>query len=516
MVKSDRRVDVSLSANPRAAAPSTGAQREERPFVVAVFGDFGASEETGAEPRLAAERRFVKIDRDNFDAVLAKFSVQCDVPLGRVAPVDDEIRVRLTIRSLEDFHPDRIVQQLPPLRALLHTRRALDDPARFEAVAAEVTKWAAPESPALPTETPSTPPRAIAPSRLLDLILDADASSSRQREQGRWPGDLDRFLQKIVQPHLVKIDTSRQATLVAAIDRALSQAVRSVLHHPAFQRVEAAWRSLYRLVTTVESDVSFKIQVAQLTREELLQDLTAGEAAEDSILVRLLLDPSSTPASQPISLVLANYQFAHSGDEVILLRWLGAVAQQLRAPCVAAASPQLFDTASFTEMPSANDLRARLQEAAHQEWLALRRCPEAHWLVLALPRVLCRLPYGSETEPAESFAFEEEIGGQHDRLLWGNPAFAVGAVIAGAFATEGWSLDLSLPRRLEGLPLYVRQQDDVAVATPCAEVVLNDHLVEVLEDAGLVPLASHRNANTVAVPSVQSLGEPRAPLSWRL
>jgi EvpB/VC_A0108, tail sheath N-terminal domain len=48
-------------------------------------------------------------------------------------------------------------------------------------------------------------------------------------------------------------------------------------------------------------------------------------------------------------------------------------------------------------------------------------------LALALPRLLLRLLYGAETKPADSFTFEEQIGGnRHELLLWGKTGLAVG------------------------------------------------------------------------------------------
>ena len=88
-------------------------------------------------------RRLLDIDRDNFDDVLARFDVRWEATLeglpGQPAGV---LPVRLALQALEDFHPDQIVAQLMPLRALVDMRRGLEDPAHFEAVAAEVLQWA--------------------------------------------------------------------------------------------------------------------------------------------------------------------------------------------------------------------------------------------------------------------------------------------------------------------------------------------------------------------------------------
>jgi hypothetical protein len=84
-------------------------------------------------------------------------------------------------------------------------------------------------------------------------------------------------------------------------------------------------------------------------------------------------------------------------------------------------------------------------------------------------------------------------------------------MIAGAFALEGWSLDLAKSvHRLDGLPLYIYQKEGTAVTKPCAEVLLSERVVEALEETGLVPLVSYRDTDMVVQPCIQWLGVPLA------
>jgi hypothetical protein len=101
-----------------------------------------------------------------------------------------------------------------PLRSLIETRQGLEDPSRFEDVAAEVVKWAQ------PTSADAPPPPAMEPPELLDRILDQSNDRAGQTPQEPWSGDLQQLLKHIVRPYLVKIDTARQTTLVDAVDQA--------------------------------------------------------------------------------------------------------------------------------------------------------------------------------------------------------------------------------------------------------------------------------------------------------
>src|SRR5207237_5587488 len=119
-----------------------------------------------------------------------------------------------------------------------------------------------------------------------------------------------------------------------------------------------------------ETGTQLKIRIAHMTKDELQQDLAGSPVLEESGLARLLLEPASVPGSQPATLLIGNYEFAHTHEDLALLERLGSIAQQLRSPFVAAASPPLLGCASFTEISSASDVVRRLQELSYQEWHA--------------------------------------------------------------------------------------------------------------------------------------------------
>ena len=99
---------------------------KELPFVVGVMGDFVGKPE---EPLPAIKnRKFVEIDPDNFNQVLAgmkprvAFSVE-----NKMQDDGSKIGVDLKFNNIEDFEPDNIVQQVEPLRKLVEARQKLSD-----------------------------------------------------------------------------------------------------------------------------------------------------------------------------------------------------------------------------------------------------------------------------------------------------------------------------------------------------------------------------------------------------
>lgn len=101
-------------------------EMKELPFVVGVLGDF-TGKPVDPLPRVR-DRKFVEIDRDNFDNVLAGMKPRLQMGVENKLNNDGgKIAVELNFRSMEDFEPDQVVQQVEPLRRLVEARRNLSD-----------------------------------------------------------------------------------------------------------------------------------------------------------------------------------------------------------------------------------------------------------------------------------------------------------------------------------------------------------------------------------------------------
>ena len=104
-----------------------GAQEtKELPFVVGVLGDFSGDPTEELKP--LRDRKFVQIDRENFDQVMKRMSPGLKMRVENTLKGDgSELPVNLRFDSLEDFEPGRVVQQVEPLRRLMETRNKLRD-----------------------------------------------------------------------------------------------------------------------------------------------------------------------------------------------------------------------------------------------------------------------------------------------------------------------------------------------------------------------------------------------------
>jgi type VI secretion system protein ImpB len=104
-----------------------GAQvMRELPFVVGVMGDF--SGDSTQPPKPLSERKFIQIDRDNFNDVMARMTPGLNLKVdNKLADDGSQMAVNLAFNAMEDFEPARIAAQVPALRALLETREKLRD-----------------------------------------------------------------------------------------------------------------------------------------------------------------------------------------------------------------------------------------------------------------------------------------------------------------------------------------------------------------------------------------------------
>jgi type VI secretion system protein ImpB len=98
----------------------------ELPFVMGILGDFAGDPTEPLKP--LAERKFVQIDRDNFNDVMAKVAPGLNLKVDNTLAGDgSQMGVQLKFRSIEDFEPQNVAQQIPAVKAMLETRAKLRD-----------------------------------------------------------------------------------------------------------------------------------------------------------------------------------------------------------------------------------------------------------------------------------------------------------------------------------------------------------------------------------------------------
>ncbi|QJE03490.1 type VI secretion system contractile sheath small subunit [Massilia forsythiae] len=101
-------------------------ENKELPMVVGVVGDFGGK--SAVPQKRLKDRSFVGIDRDNFDEVMKGVEPRAAYRVNNELSAEGgQFAVDLTFRSMDDFRPEAVVQQVEPLRKLLDARTKLAD-----------------------------------------------------------------------------------------------------------------------------------------------------------------------------------------------------------------------------------------------------------------------------------------------------------------------------------------------------------------------------------------------------
>jgi len=101
-------------------------EKKELPFVAGVLGDFSGQPDEPL-PKLK-ERKFVNVDKDNFNEVLKGMKPRLQYQVdNKLAQDDSRIGVELRFNQLDDFEPENVARQIEPLRKLLEARQKLAD-----------------------------------------------------------------------------------------------------------------------------------------------------------------------------------------------------------------------------------------------------------------------------------------------------------------------------------------------------------------------------------------------------
>ena len=105
----------------------------ELPFVMGVMADLAGSSETKEAQKTPADRNFVEVDAGRFNKFMEALSPRVKARVANTLPgkegeaADDEMFVDLSFKSMGDFAPDKVAEQVPALAELLAMRKQLEE-----------------------------------------------------------------------------------------------------------------------------------------------------------------------------------------------------------------------------------------------------------------------------------------------------------------------------------------------------------------------------------------------------
>ncbi|HVJ51652.1 MAG TPA: type VI secretion system contractile sheath large subunit [Aliidongia sp.] len=454
-----------------AKAATTGS-----PFRVALLGDFSGRANRGelASGTALSDRKPIRIDVDNIEKIFAKLNISLQLPLG-----EDGAGIEIPLKSLDDFHPDQLYENVELFSALSDLRLRLNSKNQFAAAARELQGWLGDDLAPLP--------KAGTRARATNLpkggkLSDFAALIGKPRSADAGDASVDDLVQRLVAPFVKAAKDPRQDEMLAALDQSLSDAMRRVLHHPDFQTLEALWRSVDLMTRRIETAQRLQLVLYDISAEEFAADLSAHESLEETALYQLLIEQPALDANQgALSVLLGFYNFDLTPPQAELLGRAAKIGAAAYAPFIA----QISNDALISDPDEIHPL-------VKQAWAGLRALPEASYLGLALPRFLLRQPYGENTDPIDSFDFEEftprsGLGG----MLWANPVTLIGILLAQTYQQQGWKMNLGSVLSMDDMPYYFyRDADDDVTALPCTERLMPEKAAAWLRSQHFMPVVS--------------------------
>ncbi len=305
-------------------------------------------------------------------------------------------------------------------------------------------------------------------------------------------------------------------SIIAEIDKKLSEQVNQIIHQDDFQKLEGSWRGLHHLVNNTETDEMLKIRVMNISKKELHKTLKKykGTAWDQSpIFKKVYEEEYGQFGGEPYGCLVGDYYFDQTAPDVELLGEMAQIAASAHTPFISAADPKLMNMDSWQELSDPRDLTKIFQTPEYAAWRSLRESEDSRYIGLAMPRFLARLPYGATTNPVEEFAFEEDVeDANHKKYTWANSAYAMGVNINQAFKEYGWCSQIrgvESGGAVEGLPTHTFPTDDGGVDMKCpTEIAISDRREAELAKNGFMPLIHKKNSDFAAFIGAQSLQAP--------
>lgn len=304
--------------------------------------------------------------------------------------------------------------------------------------------------------------------------------------------------------------------LIAQIDKKLTDQVNLIMHHPAFQALESAWRGLHHLVNNTETDENLKIKVMNISKTDLHKTLRKfkGTAWDQSPVFKKMYEQEYGQfGGEPFGCVVGDYYFDHSPQDVDLLTEMSRIGAAMHSPFIAAVNPSVMQFDSWAELSNPRDVTKIFQTREYAAWRSLRESEDSRYIGLCMPRFLARQPYGAKTDPVEEFDFEEDVeGADSNKYAWCNSAYAMATNINRAFKVYGWCSrirGIESGGAVEGLPTHTFPTDDGGVDMKCpTEIAISDRREAELAKNGFMPLIHKKNSDFAAFIGAQSLQSP--------
>jgi type VI secretion system protein ImpC len=350
---------------------------------------------------------------------------------------------------------------------------------------------------------------------ILDEIVHATKLQPTDEAYGVTKKGVEALIAQLLEPgrEVAKISKAVVDDMIAEIDKKLSLQLDAIMHNPEFQKLESAWRSLKFLVDRTDFRENIKLEVLNVSKDDLLDDFEdAPEIPKSGLYKTVYTAEYGQFGGQPYATLLGNYDFGPGPQDVKLLQYVASVATMAHAPFIAAAGPQMFGLESFNGLPDLKDLKSIFEGPQYTKWQSFRESEDARYVGLTTPRFLLRLPYGPDTQPVKAFNYEEDVSANHEHYLWGNTAFTFASRLTDSFAKYRWCANIIGPKgggAVEDLPLHQFEAMGAVQTKIPTEVLISERREYELAEEGFIGLTMRKGSDNAAFFSANSVQKPK-------
>ncbi|WP_087020926.1 type VI secretion system contractile sheath large subunit [Thaumasiovibrio subtropicus] len=315
--------------------------------------------------------------------------------------------------------------------------------------------------------------------------------------------------------------------VIGLLDEVINEQLNEIIHHKAFQQLEASWRGLkytVREVAELRGEDQVKVKVLNYPWHWLVKDCNKAIEFDQSELFRLIYQNEySMPGGEPFGVLIGDYRIQH-GDkrrvhqDVDVLRKVTQTAAAAFCPFITSADPTLLGVDEFADLATVADISAQFRQPEYISWTSLRSMEDSRFLAITLPDVLMREVYRPDGSRAEDFAFIEHCRVAKRDMLWGSAAYSFALVVARAFIESGWfgqirghqrgqykkGIVVNTPSAKQHFPGGLYREK------PSVSLRVGDRLEQALADCGFIPISAVPDTPLLTFYSNASLHEPAA------
>ncbi len=350
---------------------------------------------------------------------------------------------------------------------------------------------------------------------ILDDIVQATNLKPSDEGYSLTRQGVEAFIDELVQPERAgqKITPLVVDEMIANIDQKISSQMDAIMHNPDYQKLESSWRSLKYLVDNTDFRENIKIEVLNVSKQDLLDDFEdAPEITKSGLYQTAYTAEFGQFGGRPYGMMIGAYEFAPTAPDMKLMQYMASIATMSHAPFVSAAGAKFFGIDDFSALPGLKDLHALFEGPQYTKWQSFRESDDSRWVGLTVPHFLLRTPYDPENNPVKRFTYKEDYSAGNSDYLWGNAAFTFATRITDSFANYRWCANIIGPMgggAVEDLPLHQYEaMGEIQTKIP-TEILISERREFELAEEGFIGLTMRKGSDNAAFFSANSCQKPK-------